>query len=269
MERQKVLLAAGTAACATAVIWYLRKVGPKTLAADDVGEEDKQKRPDSDETEGTAKEQLKQILKEMIKCQEQMKSFIKELTQELGTTALSFHETCQRVKRVQPADPLESRGLKVMDFDKLLLKHQHDSDVRDAIAKIMGAPNPTNALSDKIQSISVKDIIDIHTFMLQELQQLIKEYSGSDSKETCSVAWHPLPSHLLLSPSRAANGILAAERAERFCWVEMQNCSAILHLLRRNLATDQNFAQINIKISHAMSLRPKSAQVQTSLWSAV
>ncbi|CAE7867787.1 unnamed protein product [Symbiodinium necroappetens] len=243
MEWRKVLLAAGTAACATAVIWYLRKVGSKTLAADDVfGEEDKQKRHDSDDTEGTAKEQLKQILKEMIKCQEQMKSFIKELTQELGTTALSFHETCQRVKQVQPADPLESRGLKVMDFDKLLLKHQHDSDVRDAIAKIMGAPNPTNAVSDKIQSISVKDIIDIHTFMLQELQQLIKEYTGSDSKEAFDTK----------TVTIAAQAIIGSKFETQFGLTSEDVESAVL-MYHANLATDQNFAQINIKISHAMS----------------
>ncbi|CAE6963510.1 unnamed protein product [Symbiodinium natans] len=243
MEWRKPLLAAGAASCAVAVVWYLRKARARPVALDDSrGEEDKQKRNENDDGEGLAKEQLKQILKDMIKCQEQMKSFIKDLTQELGTTALSFHETCQRVKQVQPADPLESRGLKVMEFDKLLLKHQHDSDVRDAIAKIMGAPNPTNAVSDKIQSISVKDIIDIHTFMLQELQQLIKEHSGSERKEAFDTK----------TVTIAAQAIIGSKFETQFSLTSEDVESAVL-MYHANLATDQNFAQINIKISHAMS----------------
>ncbi|CAE7265268.1 unnamed protein product, partial [Symbiodinium pilosum] len=213
--------------------------------------DDKHRQNQGDENEGMAKEQLKEILKEMIKCQEQMKGFIKDLTQELGTTALSFHETCRRVKQVQPADPLESRGLKVMDFDKLLLKHQHDSDVRDAIAKIMGAPNPTNAVSDKIQSISVKDIIDIHTFMLQELQQLIKEYTDSESKEAFDTK----------TVTIAAQAIIGSKFETQFSLTSEDVESAVL-MYHANLATDQNFAQINIKISHAMPASGNSLYTQ-------
>mmetsp|Transcript_56554 Transcript_56554/g.106075 ORF Transcript_56554/g.106075 Transcript_56554/m.106075 type:complete len:252 (+) Transcript_56554:33-788(+) len=241
MAWHKPLVLAGAAAGTAALAWYVFKAKP-SVVQDSQPEDEKQKQVHNTENEGAAKDNLKQILKEMIKSQEITKNFVRELSQELATKVLSFHETCQRVKRVQPTDPLESRGMTIMDFDKLLAKHQQDSDVRDAIAKIMGAPHPTHAVSDKIQSISVKDIIDIHSFMLQELHLLVKESSSAATKEAFDTK----------TVTIAAQAIIGSKFETQFNLTSEDIESAVL-MYHANLATDQNFAQINSKISHAMS----------------
>ena len=106
--------------------------------------------------------------------------------------SLCLLELCRKIERVAPADPIVKHGLEMMDFDKLLEKHQQDTEVRGCIAKIMGAPNPLAVQSERVQDISVKDVIEMHRFMLQaalsldswwkqELQKLTEEYSSLSS----------------------------------------------------------------------------------------
>eukprot|EP00434_Breviolum_minutum_P029558 symbB.v1.2.026135.t1/scaffold2589.1/size75518/2 len=121
----------------------------------------------------------------------------------------------------------------MMDFDKLLEKHQQDSEIRNAIAKIMGAPNPQNVASEKIQKISVSDVIDYHKFMLQELEHLIDEYEN-------------LPS--------GSREVIVGARFESEFQISSEDVESAVLMYHANLATDQIFAQVNIKIQHAMSL---------------
>merc|ERR1712226_461136 len=147
---KKILLVAGGTAGACALIYYLLKeeseVKKRGGDEDDKSKDLKAGRTKAKVDEIT-KEQVQQVLQEIIQSQEQMKGYMKDLTKELLTKKLTFEQTYQRVKEVQPSDPLEKDGLSMLDFDALLDKHQSDPAVREAIAKIMGAPNPVS--SDK------------------------------------------------------------------------------------------------------------------------
>mmetsp|Transcript_84698 Transcript_84698/g.203060 ORF Transcript_84698/g.203060 Transcript_84698/m.203060 type:complete len:252 (+) Transcript_84698:71-826(+) len=241
MERNnKIALAAGGIAAA-AVLLYLFKARKHAGSFEDASKEGKKKEK-AVESEDAAKEKLKDILKEMSKSHEQMKAFIKDLTQELRAKPMSLVDTCARVRQVQPEDPLERHGLKMMDFDKLLERHQQDNEVRDAIAKIMSAPTPNSTASERIQAISVKDVIDVHKFMLQELEALIEEYNRlPDTKDLDA-----------RTVTIAAQAIVGARFEEEFNITSEDIESAVL-TYHANLATDQDFAQVNIKIQHAMS----------------
>merc|ERR1712014_81821 len=130
------------------------------------------------------KEQVLEILQEILHSQENMKMYMKDITQELLTKNLSFEETYAKIKQVQPADPLEKYGLSMMEFDQLLDKHQTDPNVRDAIAKIMSPPNPGGNTSEKVQNITVKQIIDAHKYMLEELDKVVEHFQKSPKKDS-------------------------------------------------------------------------------------
>merc|ERR1719356_1097050 len=109
---------------------------------------------------------------------------MKELTVELLSKSLTFEQTYERVKEFQPPDPLEAYGLSMMEFDQLLDKHQGDKEVREAIAKIMGAPSLSSNSTEKVQAITVKQIIEVHTFMLKELDKLVEYFHSLPDKES-------------------------------------------------------------------------------------
>merc|ERR1712039_1046157 len=109
---------------------------------------------------------------------------MKDLTKELCSKSLSFEQTYARVKEVQPNDPLEKYGLSMMEFDQLLDKHQSDPNVRESIAKIMGAPSPGAATNEKVQGITVSTIIDVHKFMLEELDKIVTHFQNSPNKDS-------------------------------------------------------------------------------------
>jgi len=241
---KKVLLVGGTAAAALAVLWYLRKAKSPSLAEDDSqSKDDKTASKKPVQSEEAAKERLKEILREMIKSQEQMKAVIKDLTKELREKSVSLLDICQKIEKIAPEDPIAKHGLQMMDFDKLLEKHQQDSEIRNAIAKIMGAPNPQNVASEKIQAISVKEVIDYHKFMLQELEHLIDEYenlpAGREGLDPKTVT--------------IAAQVIVGARFESEFQVSSEDVESAVLMYHANLATDQTFAQVNVKIQHAMS----------------
>ncbi|CAK9100472.1 Hypothetical protein SCF082_LOCUS47015 [Durusdinium trenchii] len=247
MEWSKKLVLVGGVAASAAVLLYLCKARKDGAASEDAEIKDQQasssghKRVQSEEA---AKEQLKDILKELIKAQEQMKTVIKDLTQELQRTPSSLVEICKKIEKVQPPDPMVKHGLQLMDLDKLLEKHQQDTEIRNSIAKIMGAPNPHNIASEKIQSISVKDVIEYHKFMLQELTTLIDEYENLPPGERQA-----------LDPKTVtiAAQVVVGARFEQEHQVSSEDVETAVLMYHANLATDQTFASVNIQIQHAMS----------------
>lgn len=238
----KILLAAGGAAGVAAALCYLLKEEPAA------GTESRAQAAgvppaavSKSKVEDITKEQVHQILQEIIKSQDLMKTYMKDLTKELLSKKLDFEQTYKRVKEVQPADPLEQYGLSMMDFDTLLNNHQNDPQVREAIAKIMGAPSPSSVTSEKIQAITVQKIIEVHTFMLKELEKLVDEFSSKPNKD----------SYDLKTVTIAAQAIVGSKVEEQFKITSEDIESAVL-MYHTMLATDQDFANINIKIQQTM-----------------
>lgn len=239
----KLLVAAGGAVAVGALAYYLLKKEEKASSADAASQKKdlQEAAPAAQSLDKITKEQVMQILQEIIKSQEQMKGYMKELSKELRSKSLSFEQTYQKVKKVQPADPLEKYGLSMVSFDQLLDKHQGDQGVREAIAKIMGAPNPNSCHSDKIQAITVKTIIEVHNFMLEELNNLVKDFNNLPNKETYDMKTVTVVAQAIVGSKIEAKFNITSEDIE----------SAVL-MYHTMLATDQEFAAINIKIQHTM-----------------
>mmetsp|Transcript_24008 Transcript_24008/g.66769 ORF Transcript_24008/g.66769 Transcript_24008/m.66769 type:complete len:255 (+) Transcript_24008:53-817(+) len=242
VEWKKLLLAAGGAAGACAVLYYLLKDDAEgTKASLDEDEKSKDSKRGATRVEDITKEQVQQILQEIIQSQEQMKGYMKDLTKELLSKQLTFEQTYQRVKEVQPSDPLERCGLSMLDFDKLLNKHQSDPAVRDAIAKIMGAPNPGSVTSDKVQAITTQKILEVHQFMLEEFEKLVNYFQDGSNKS----------SYDMKTVTIAAQAIIGSKVEAKFGITSEDIESAVL-MYHTVLATDKDFAQINCKIQSAM-----------------
>jgi len=192
--------------------------------------------------EDISKETVQLILKEIIESQEKMKVYMKDLTKELRSTSLSFEQTYQKVREVQPNDPLEKHNLSMMEFDQLLDKFQGDPTVREAIAKIMGAPSPSTASSEKVKDITVKDIIKVHRFMLEELKKLVETYQGMQQNTELDMK----------TVTIVAQAIVGANMEKKFNITSEDVESAVLHH-HTMLSTDQEFATINAEIQNTMA----------------
>lgn len=238
---QKLLLAAASAAGAAAVLCYLMKEEPKKK--DSKAQESKDAPSGGKmKVEDFTKEAVQKILKEIIESQELMKGYMKDLTKELRSKNMTFDETYDRVRKVQPTDPLEKHQLTMMEFDQLLDKYQSDPAVREAIAKIMGTPNASSVASEKVQGINVKTIIEVHTFMLKELEELVVKYKGMQQKKDLDMK----------TVTIVAQAIVGSKIQDKFDITSEDIESAVL-MYHTMLATDQEFANINLKIQHTMS----------------
>merc|ERR1712190_319130 len=164
-----------------------------------------------------------------------------DLTKELLSKSLTFEQTYARVKEVQTADPLEKYGLSMTEFDELLDKHQSDPNVREAITKIMGSPSPGSSASEKIQAITVKQVIDVHKFMLEELDALVTTFQNSANKDSYDTK----------TVTITAQAIVGSKIEQKFS-ITSEDIEGAVLMYHSTLATDQEFAQINIKIQHTM-----------------
>jgi len=155
---------------------------------------------------------------------------------------MSFDETYDRVKQVQPRDPLEKYGLSMQEFDQLLDKYQFDPTVREAIAKIMGTKKADTVPSEKVQAITVKQIIEVHTFMLKELEDIVTKYQGMQKR--CELD--------MKTVTVVAQAIVGAKMEEKF-GISSEDIESAVLMHHTTLAKDQEFATINEKIQHQMS----------------
>eukprot|EP00927_Polykrikos_kofoidii_P075381 TRINITY_DN71566_c0_g1_i1.p1 TRINITY_DN71566_c0_g1~~TRINITY_DN71566_c0_g1_i1.p1 ORF type:complete len:252 (-),score=60.03 TRINITY_DN71566_c0_g1_i1:211-966(-) len=241
MEWKKAILFAGGAAGACAVLYYLLKVDSSSSARVVVDRELKDAANVDAKVDTISREQVQQILNEIIQSQAHIKSFMKELTKDLLSTSLSFEETYRRVKEAQPRDPLEKYGLSMMDFDQLLDKHQSDPAVRSAIANLMGAPNLESVNSKRVQDISVKEILDIHQFMLEELEHLVKYFEGVSDKR----------SYDFRTLTIAAQAIVASKVEARFK-VTSEDIETAVLMHHGELVTNEDFSNANMRIQQTM-----------------
>lgn len=240
MDWKKILVAAGGAASVAAVLYYLLK---EESEAKQLPVPVSKEAADAKKTKAQefSKETVQKILQEIIESQQVMKVYMKELTKDLLKKPMSFEETYAKVREVQPSDPLEKYGLSMTEFDQLLDKYQSDPNVRESIAKIMGAPNHNSHTSERVQAITVKKIIEVHTFMLQELDNLVQYYNSMPKKDDMEMK----------TVTIAAQAIVGSKMEAKFGITSEDIESAVL-MYHTLLATDQEFATINMKIQHTM-----------------
>jgi len=243
MDGKKLLIAVGGAVGVGAVLYYLLKEDAEKTKS--IGSEEKSRslKTRAIPVEEITKEQVLQVLQEIIQSQELMKGYMKELTKELLSKQLSFPEIYKRVEEVQPKDPLEKYGLSMMDFDQLLDKHQSDPAVRQSIATIMGTPTENTVTSEKVQGITVQKILDVHRFMLTELEKLAAKFQEMPDKSKYEVK----------TVTIAAQAIVGAKVEEEYGITSEDIESAVL-LYHMWLSTNKEFADINVQIQHTMGM---------------
>jgi len=238
---QRVLLYAGGAAGASAVLYYLLREEPEPKEAPPGAAGEAKSSGKKLRVEDVTKEQVQQILNEIVDSQENMKTHMKSLTQKLLANPMPFEQTYQLVREVQPDDPLERYGLSMMDFDQLLSKHQSDPMVREGLARIMGAPDPS--ASDKGAVVPAKRVIEVHSFMLQELEKLVQYYFTTvKNKETYDMKTLTL----------ALQAVVGAKVEEKFSMTSEDIERAVIKH-HSALATDQEFERVNMKMQHVMA----------------
>ncbi|CAE7242008.1 unnamed protein product [Symbiodinium natans] len=94
---------------------------------------------------------------------------------------LSIPEAFRRVKELQlPIDPLEELNLTEQAFQKLLTQYEEDQEV-SAKAQLLLHPEPKGDLA-KARSISIEKIVEIHQFMVVEMQKVLTEFLALDQE---------------------------------------------------------------------------------------
>jgi hypothetical protein len=244
VEWKKLLFAAGGAAATAAIVYYLLKEESekaKLLPLDGKEKSKDSKAPARRRIEDVTKDEVLQILKEISQSQDEMKGYMKGLTDELLLAELDFDEVYRRVRDVQPDDPLEKYNFTMPEFDQLLDTHQNDSAVRNWISKIMGAPSPDSVPSKKAKEISVKQVLECHWLMYSELESLAALIEGRCKSRNYDNK----------TVTIAAQAVVGSKVQQKYGITSDEIESAVLqhHAI---LATDQDFGQVNDKIKTTM-----------------
>ena len=184
-------------------------------------------------------EQLVSIMDTIVDSQNVMKGVMKKITDEIKSSDMTFAATFERVKELQPNDPMEETGLTMSEFDELLDKYQEDPRILDGIAKIMG-PSEEDMKSDDGTVLSVKDLIDVHQYMLEELQaigELVKSKPTQWDARTLTVT-----AQVLVGAKVEKKFNVGSPAVER---------SVMTH--QAQLSTNHQFATINMMMQQAMT----------------
>jgi hypothetical protein len=240
---KKALLWVGGAAGVAAVLYYLLREEPEGQAGEAgsaVAEGDDKKVA---KAEDVSKEQVLQILNEMVSSQERMRTHMKELTKTLIEKDVKFEETYEKVRSVQPDDPLERHGLSMGDFDQLLSKHQTDPQVMEGISRIMGMADPGSRPGGSVKTADETKVIEVHAFMLQELEGLVRQFKGMKDGR---------PSWDMKAVTLAAQAVVGAKVEKKFGLTSEEIESAVMKN-HTTLATNQEFATINTRMQQTMA----------------
>jgi len=227
---------AGGAAAAGAVLYYLVKNDYAEM------EQNESKKDNVRVNVGElTRNDVLEILRDIMKSQDLMKAVMKELTTELIQNQLSFEQTYTKIKVSQPDDPLERYGISMTDFDMLLETHQQDHNVREAISRIMGAPSNVT-LSPKVQTVPRKTIVQIHDFMLSELKKLVEEFQSHPDRLNLDAR----------TLTMTAQAIIGAKVETKFGLNSDEIESAVL-FNHNALQSDTEFTRINVQMQATMS----------------
>lgn len=89
-----------------------------------------------------------------------------------GLTFVDGHKKIQELGL--PREPLEDHGLTENDFQKILLKYEEDEEVMASALKLLhpvGKGDP-----DRAKGITMSRIVEIHQFMVTEMQKVLQEF---------------------------------------------------------------------------------------------
>jgi hypothetical protein len=189
-------------------------------------------------------EQLLSIMDKIIESQNVMKGVMKRISDEITSSDMKFVQAYERVRELQPNDPMEQTGLTMNEFDQLLDKYQEDPRILDSIARIMG-PSEEDMAMDDGKVLSVKELIDIHQYMLDELRSITEEVKTGSTKSVTSIFD---PRTLTVTAQ-----VLVGAKVEKKFKVGSPAVERSVMEHQAQLATDHKFATINMMMQQTMT----------------
>ncbi|KAF4651000.1 hypothetical protein FOL46_000601 [Perkinsus olseni] len=142
----------------------------------------------------------------------------------------------------------------MMEFDQLLDREQNDPQIRECIVEIMGGKIPEGG-AQPTKQLSVKQIISIHEFMLQQLDRIVTEFSAMP--ESVRVNFD------MKTVTIAAQAIVGSAVENKFS-VSSEDIESAVMLNHAQLSVSQQFANINIKMQETMTKLMDQAMGSTS-----
>ena len=133
----------------------------------------------------------------------------------------------------------------MQQFDALLDETQNDARVRDKIGSIMANPNPQEPdpeMSRVPQGLTVTKLVEVHGFMLEELQKLVKDFQKMPNKSTFDIK----------TVTIAAQAIVGAKMQKQYK-ISTDEVEAAVLSMHQQLSMDNEFARINIEMQQTMS----------------
>jgi len=233
MDWKKCLLMAGGAAGAAALVYYLLKEEAelKTLPDDAKGHREDRK----GRVEAMSRPEVMKILASWHASVQKMKAHMKDIRELLGKQKCSLDEVYQRVKTVEPQDILEEYQLSEAEFDRMLSRFQDDAEVKAIIASIVSGDR-SKSVAAKESQIACRKVIDVHAYMLQELDSLVLTFDGLKKLA-------PKDHYDAKSMSMAVQAMTGAKVEEKFSVTpEAVERGVLAH--HTSLATDKEFCNI-------------------------
>jgi len=234
-----VALGAAAAAGVAALLFYLLKEEPKAKGSTSGNET---VAAGGSNAGKITRDELLVILKNIARSQEEMKTIMSELMNDVTTLKPDFLTMHELVKKKTPEDPLEKAGITMQEFDTMLDANQDDPEIRKAIMTLMGgdASQQTGAeVSEKVLALTVSKIREIHVFMLEELRALVPQASKVTNPDGKTIA---ITAQALVGAKVQTKFQLSADEVE--CAVRHHHAS---------LACDQDFATLALQVQQIMS----------------
>lgn len=242
----KVAVTVSVAAISAGVIYFLFRKEETPVSAS-VGSESKPEvvsavsEPVRMDANKVTADQLLSIMNMIVESQNSMKTVMKKVTDDIEKENLTFAQVFERVKSLQPNDPMEQTGLTMTEFDELLEKYQEDPRVLDAIAKIMG-PSEDDLANDDGKVISVKTLVEIHQYMLSELQSISSEIKKAKNSKFASD-----PRTLTVTAQ-----VLVGAKVEQKFKVASQAIERSVMMQQAQLASNHQFATVSMMMNQVM-----------------
>lgn len=236
---QKVILAGVGAAGAATILYCLLKDEAK---GDKIQKVKELSKGSVSKLDKISKDRVQQILKEISEDQELMKGHCKSFRKELQTQSFGFGDLYDRIRERKPArDTLKQHGLSTDEFEQLLANYESDTNVRDAMAKIMGISTGSSESSQKVQALSVKKIIEVYSFMFKELESVAEQCESTRANRN-------LEREIVMI---AAQTIVEAKVETKFD-ITNDDIESAVRVNHEALATDQEFKSVQEKIVSIM-----------------
>jgi len=245
-QTSNILFGAAAAAGVAALLYYLLKEEKSTNSGDGgfssmEGCPFKPKEPAGGKI---TRDELLQILSNIAKSQDEMKTIMSELMKDVIDLQPDFATMYDLVKRKTPEDPLEKAGITMQEFDTMLDANQDDPEIRKAILTLMGgdaaqANQANSEVSKKVLELTVPKIRDIHVFMLEELRNLVPQATKVQKPDGKTIA---ITAQALVGAKVQAKFNLSADEVE----------AAVRHH-HTSLACDQDFATLALQVQQIMS----------------